>query len=902
MSRSFRDKVKMKYSRGVVPNEVNVPGSQFYGNLYGNSLMINQINNFIKRTPQRPIPTPPGPPPSSGKNVIFITCDELTGLKHLDKDLLETLVGINKFKKRCAYFNNFYVNTLPCSPSRAVLYTGKNCNDTGVSDNIQSAIPWQDSMKTVSDGVKTIASYFKNTHSIKYVGKSHFRQQLDPANYTRFIPRISTQKFMGDYDFPEFSKMGDFAFDRRVSYFNDKMVSQETLPSGSDGFDFFDSVNNVYLDGAIPFMRQKILKRENFLICCNYNNPHDILYSNVDNEIDTLQTPSLQITGSSNPDSIAKSVGLYNDNFTKYGQLDFFNKSSVELDNSIDSITNKDQLNIAVMGQILQKYTFYGIEYSNLNQYQQYQTAYYRCIKQLDDELNQLYDFMESNGLFENSIVCLVSDHGDNAGAHGLTQKFTPFYDTAINIPLFLSYPNMPNNYIGKSFDFIASTYNLLPTLLSLYGYTSDFIKSEGLSDPFIDNSGSIIESDYNYLFSYLSVTFGPLLFLLGRSIQDETAQAIIKEKFNENINYLTLQGFSVCTKFQLDNTFYTCGYYFSLLHIYVATIYYLYQNNLDTIFNLHDDSDELFILQDSTYKVQFAYVDTISNLYLVLFSDPNIKNLFENPVIVPYTPNSLYNLYLYDNPIYGSKMYGLEQSYYPPNVYFSNILTPNIVSNVEYVITSTSLNSKYIFIGNYDLLEILLSVDGIISTLIDQPIIVPKSSVSISNYNNYMLHPLIGNVFIGFNISDKNELLSSYSNETSLNNSLINLTINYPYQTIQDIIATNINTAERMYDILKFLNSSNLLKFPGVDYSIEELIASGFQVQLFDYGNDPQEIVNLVDSSRIDSTSQILISQSYQKLYNSIRFNNLTNINISLPVSIFFTSEQLQSILQTII
>jgi arylsulfatase A-like enzyme len=898
--RNFRDKIKMKYTRGIVPSEVNVPGSQFYGNLYGNSQMLNQINNFIKRAP-KPTPNPPRPDPPN-KNVIFIICDELTGLKHLDKDLLDTLVGINKFKKRCAYFNNYYVNTLPCSPSRAVLYTGKNANDTGVSDNIQSAIPWQDSMKTVSDGVKTIGSYFKNTHSIKYAGKAHFRQQLDPANYTRFIPRISTQKFMGDYDFPEFSKMGDYAFDRRVSFFNDKMVTQETLPSGSDGFDFFDSVNNVYLDGVIPFMRQKILKRESFLVCCNYNNPHDILYSNVDNDIDTLQTPSLQITGSSNSDSIAKSVGLYNDNFTKYGQIEFFNKDSVLLDNSIDSITNKDQLNIAAIGQILSKYTFYGIEYSNLNQYQQYQTAYYRCIKQLDDELNQLYDFMESNGLFENSIVCLGSDHGDNAGAHGLTQKFTPFYDTAINIPLFLSYPNMPNNYIGKSFDFIASTYNLLPTLLSLYGYTSEFIKSEGLSDPFIDNSGSIIESDYNYLFSYLSVTFGPVLYLLARAIPDETAQTTIREKFPTVINYLTIQGFSVCTKFQLGNTFFTCGYYFSILHVYAATIKYLYQNNLDTALNLYDDSDELFILQDYNYKVQFAYVDTISNLYLILYSDPIVKNLFEYPVIVPYTKNSLYNLYLYDDPIYECKIYGLEQSFYPLNVYFLNILTPDIVFNVEYVITSTSLNSKYIFIGNYDLLEILLSVDDIISTLIDQPIIVPKSSVPISNYKNYILHPLIGNVFIGYNISDKSQLLSSYSNESSLNNSLMKLTINYPYRTLRDIIATSINTAIRMYEMLKFFNSNNLLRLPGVDYSIEQLIDENFQVQLFDYGNDPQEIVNLVDSSRIDSTSKILISQSYQKLYNSIKFNNLTNLNISLPINLFLTPEQLKLILETII
>ncbi len=98
----------------------------------------------------------------SNKNLILIVCDELTGLKHLDKVFLDSLVGINKFKNRCVYFNNHYTNTIPCSAARAVLYTGKTSNLTGVTDNIQSSVPWQNSMKTVSQGVKTIDYYFKN--------------------------------------------------------------------------------------------------------------------------------------------------------------------------------------------------------------------------------------------------------------------------------------------------------------------------------------------------------------------------------------------------------------------------------------------------------------------------------------------------------------------------------------------------------------------------------------------------------------------------------------------------------------------------------------------------------------------------------------------------------------------
>ncbi len=838
----------------------------------------------------------------NNKNLILIVCDELTGLKHLDKTFLDSLVGINKFKNRCVYFNNHYTNTIPCSAARAVLYTGKNSYINGVTDNIQSSVPWQKSMNTVSQGVKTLGSYFKNFGS-KYSGKAHLRQELDPANYTRFKPRISTQNYMQDYDFENFAKMGDYCYDARGGYFNDQMVTQEILPSGTNpsACDFYDSINGVCLDGAIPFMKQKLLSRENFLLCCNYDNPHDILYSNIDTQINTLQTPSFQITGSSNPNSIAQSVGSYNDNYTKYGELELYFKKSVELDNCIDSKTNLDQLNIGVLTQILSKYNFYGIDFTNINQYQQYQTAYYRCIKQVDEELNKLYDFIELTGLFDNSIVCLTADHGDYAGEHGLAQKLAPFYSPGLNVPLFLSYPNMPNNYIGKSFDIVTSHTNLLPTLLSLSGYPLEFIKSEGLANPFIDNCGFVIQSDYNYLFLYLSIAFGPLLYYIAKSIPDNTAQEIISNKFGKNINYFTIQAFSVGTKFQLADTFISCGYYFSLLHVYIATIKYLHQNNLETSFNLHTDSNELFILENSSGNVPFAFIDTSSKLHLMLKTDPMVKKLFDNPVIKSKSSNNLYNEYLLDDPVYESKIYGVA-SYYPIDKFFNRSLTVDTISNVQYVITSKSLDSQYILIGNYDDLNIVLSVDNVIKKLIQEPIIVPKSQVMIHEYTNYILHPLFSNVLVGFNNLIKNNLLTEYVKQSVFNDMLIKLILNYSYESIKNIIANKPNNPilTWIYEHFKQLNLNKKLRLPGLDYSVEQLKGENFQVQLFDYGTDPEEIYNLVDSSRINTTCQNLIKLSYKKLYDSVRYNNLTNIFISLPANYVFSQAQLEQIQQS--
>lgn len=305
----------------------------------------------------------------------------------------------------------------------------------------------------------------------------------------KYKPRLATENFLQNYDFDIFNKMGDFCYDTRIAFFNDLLVTEELLPNSNnkEKCDFYDSSTNNCFDGAIPYMKKKLLKCENFLLCCNYDNPHDILYSNIKTNVTSMSTPGLQIDGLNPfPQKNPPSTSLFNDNFKKYNNLKIFNINSLVTDNQINSSTNEEPIDISVIMMILQKYYFYGLDYYNLEQYLEYQTAYYRCIKQVDGELLKLYDFIEINGLFENSVICLTSDHGEYYGAHALVQKAVPIYNPGINVPLFISYPNMPENYKNNISIIITSHINLLPTLLVLSGYDEKFIKSEMLAESMI--------------------------------------------------------------------------------------------------------------------------------------------------------------------------------------------------------------------------------------------------------------------------------------------------------------------------------------------------------------------------------------------------------------------------------
>ena len=66
--------------------------------------------------------------------------------------------------------------------------------------------------------------------------------------------------------------------------------------------------------------------------------------------------------------------------------------------------------------------------------------AYQGLVKQLDDELGRLFDFMQGKGLLDDTFVIFTSDHGDFLGDHWLGEKEL-FYDTVQKVPLIVADP-----------------------------------------------------------------------------------------------------------------------------------------------------------------------------------------------------------------------------------------------------------------------------------------------------------------------------------------------------------------------------------------------------------------------------------------------------------------------------
>ena len=59
---------------------------------------------------------------------------------------------------------------------------------------------------------------------------------------------------------------------------------------------------------------------------------------------------------------------------------------------------------------------------------------YYAMVENLDANVKRMTDFLEAQGLAENTVVMFVSDHGELGGSHGLRGKQWP-YEESVGVP-----------------------------------------------------------------------------------------------------------------------------------------------------------------------------------------------------------------------------------------------------------------------------------------------------------------------------------------------------------------------------------------------------------------------------------------------------------------------------------
>jgi arylsulfatase A-like enzyme len=113
-----------------------------------------------------------------------------------------------------------------------------------------------------------------------------------------------------------------------------------------------------------------------------------------------------------------------------------------------------------------------------------------------DTEFGKFVDLLKHLNLYENSVIVVVSDHGEEFGEHGGVEHARTVYDEQLRVPLIIKYPRSTG--AGSKSDALAGTVDVAPTMLHLAGRTIRDLDLDGRTlPPVSDSPGSGISFAY---------------------------------------------------------------------------------------------------------------------------------------------------------------------------------------------------------------------------------------------------------------------------------------------------------------------------------------------------------------------------------------------------------------------
>lgn len=131
--------------------------------------------------------------------------------------------------------------------------------------------------------------------------------------------------------------------------------------------------------------------------------------------------------------------------------------------------------------------------------------AYMGLIKQCDDQLGHLFDFLKTTGRMDDTMIVVTSDHGDYLGDHWLGEKDL-FHDPSVKVPLIVYDPSEAADITrGTVCDELVESIDLAATFVETAGGEVPHHILEGrslrrfLHGETVDDWRDFAVSEYNY-------------------------------------------------------------------------------------------------------------------------------------------------------------------------------------------------------------------------------------------------------------------------------------------------------------------------------------------------------------------------------------------------------------------
>jgi len=380
-------------------------------------------------------PTKQKPP-----NILFIMSDD-----HAYQAIsaygygLNSTPNIDRIAKEGAIFTRAFVTNSICAPSRAVMLTGKFSHRNGKIDN---EVPFDWNQMSFPKLLQ------QNGYQTALIGKIHLDGIPQGFDYWNVLPG------QGEYYNPDFIENG--------------------IPKQMHGY-----VTTLTTEFALNWLDKKRDKSKSFCLLYHQKAPHrnwlpEEKYLNLFEDHE-FPFPANFFDDYSSRGTAAneQKMGIVKD--MEWGQdmkfeNDPYTGDPTKFAYNIDRMDDQQKLAwrsaYNPRNEAFIKSRPEGKELAKWK-YQRYLRDYLRCVQSVDDGVGEILDYLDENGLTENTIVVYTSDQGFYLGEHGWFDKRF-MYEESLRTPLLIRYPKEIKS--GTVITRMVQNLDFAPTFLNYAG------------------------------------------------------------------------------------------------------------------------------------------------------------------------------------------------------------------------------------------------------------------------------------------------------------------------------------------------------------------------------------------------------------------------------------------------
>ena len=423
-------------------------------------------------SPEKPIKQP--------NIVLILTDDHAKNAMSIYADHLLETPNLDRIGKEGAVFNKCYVTNSICAPSRAAILTGKYSHVNGLRNN-------QD---VFDASQQTFISLLKDAGYQTYlVGKWHLKETPQAFDYYNILIG------QGPYYNPTMIENGDTT--RHIGYTTDLITD---LAIGAlENRDTSKPFCLLYWHKAphrnwMPHPRHFSLFQDDLPMPENF-------YDDYSTRSNALHKSDMKVTDMFLSSDMKLHKEYYGEETGTGGAGGDFDMSRI-WEVTYNNLTDEQKVDWdAYYQQINEDYkasNYQGKELDNWK-YQRYIKDYLRCVIAVDENVGRMLDYLDGEGIDQETAVIYSSDQGFYLGEHGWYDKRF-MYEESFSTPLCIKYPDQITP--GTEINELALNIDLGPTILDFAQVPiAEDMQGESLQPLLMGNAENWRESIYYHYY-----------------------------------------------------------------------------------------------------------------------------------------------------------------------------------------------------------------------------------------------------------------------------------------------------------------------------------------------------------------------------------------------------------------